>query len=208
MFPIVAVFVVFDGAIGDDAGVEPWVSDVFDSVHFCAAVWAFEDDFVDPRFMGRMSFEFVPSFDGASFEFIASADDVELFAFVAYPYREGQAPESFFGDHPIAHIGEPFDFAIFAEGGDPFDIFGDCDNFIAPIHIDIPLVDHAEDEFFAGAPAVRVDVWIEFLCDEDVLFLELGDDGLSRFVFCRIHAREETEFGEEASGFVERCELW
>ena len=96
MFPVVAVGDVFDGAVGNDARVEPRVSDVLDAVHFSAAVRALQHDLVDPGFVRGVSLKRVPSLNAARLEFVAAADDVEFLAVVADPDGEGESPETFF----------------------------------------------------------------------------------------------------------------
>ncbi len=96
LFPVVAVGVVFDGAVGNDARVEPRVSDVLDAVHFSAAVRALQHDLVDPGFVRGVSLKRVPSLNAARLEFVAAADDVEFLAVVADPDGEGESPETFF----------------------------------------------------------------------------------------------------------------
>ncbi len=47
---------------------------------------------------------------------------------------------------------------------------------------------------------------VKLLCDQDIFLFEFGDDGLTGVVLGGIHAGEETEFGEETCGLVERGE--
>ena len=83
---------------------------------------------------------------------------------VAHPDRQGQTPEAFLRDHPVAHVLEPIQFAGLAVDrfGQERDLLDDAHDLVAPFHVDEPLVDQAEKQLRLAAPAVRIAVRIAF----------------------------------------------
>src|SRR5207247_101011 len=103
--------VVLDRRIRHDAGVEPWVADIWNSAHQVARCGVLDLDEIDPRPMRRMAGEVAPAFDGARFQLFKRADDFEIAGLLIDPDGKGETPEAFLGDHPVAHVLEPIEFA-------------------------------------------------------------------------------------------------
>ena len=90
--------------------------------------------------------------------------------------RQRQAPVALLADHPVAHVAQPVELALVAEAGDPADPVDDLHDLVAQARVDLlagqrvarlvvdrphadePLVDEAEEQRRAAAPAVRVAV--------------------------------------------------
>ncbi len=120
---------------------------------------------------------------------------------------------------PVAHRVEPIDLAVVAEAGVPPDLVDDVHDLVAQAgvllrlrqrlarllvdlaHGDVPLVDDAEKQRRAAAPAVRVAVCIGLEVVVEVERLELLDD-LGRDAR-GILAAELTEPREVVAGLVE-----
>ena len=118
------------------------------------------------------------------------------------------------------HVAEPVQLALVAEVRDPADLVDDVHDLVAQAgvdllpaerlawlvvqrtHADVPLVDEAEDERRAAAPAVRVAVVDRLEPVEATLALEVLDDRLGDVA--DIPPRERAEAVQEDPGFVER----
>ncbi len=211
LLPHVGVGVVAHGGEGDDPGVEPGVADVLNAGHEVAGFGIADLDAINPGLVGGVALEVVPAFatiEGAFLEFGKRADDFEVASEFINPDGQSEAPVAFLGDHPVAHVGEPFDFAFLALNavGEPLDLFGDAHDFIAPVHVDEPFIDETEDEFIAGAPAERVDVRVLFFGNEQAFFLEAVDDELHGVGVDGVLAGEGAEAFEEVAVWAERCD--
>ena len=157
-----------------------------------------------------MAGELVPAFDGALLEFGERADDFEIARIVRiFPDRQREAPVALLGDHPVAHVGQPFQLAFLALDflRQPFNLPRDVLNLLPPIHIDEPLIDEPEDEFVAGPPAERVDVRIFLDGDEEAFLFQVFDDQVDGFWRGGLESGELAETVEEASFFVERRDV-
>ena len=89
-------------------------------------------------------------------------DHREVLALSAHPDGQGESPESFLGNHPVAHVVQPIQFAGFALLWNPSDGRYCALDALAPVHTDEPFVHRTEDQFLLATPAVRVDVGIMF----------------------------------------------
>jgi hypothetical protein len=138
----------------------------------------------------------VPAFDGAFLEFLKRPPMTSKSPQSSGSTQMGSAsPQKRFleiiqSPHVVEAIGSSLVLAV--DGfGDPVDVFRTVvHDLFAPVHLDEPFIDDAEDEFVAGAPAVGIDVRIiarrltrrcfslEFLEDE------LVDGGLVRSRAC------------------------
>ena len=75
------------------------------------------------------------------------------------------------------HVGEPVKLAVHAKRRHPVDAAGDVHHRLAQlIHRDEPLVDEAEDEVGAAAPADRIAVAVLLSAIENALLLEVAHD--------------------------------
>ena len=146
--------------------------------------------------MGGVAFKFLPAFDSAFLQFFATADSFKVVAGfrIALPDGQGQSPVAFFGDHPIVHIAQPIQFAIFAKRRYPVDFFGDIHNLVAQTgffffrrhfcarfvvefaHTNEPLVNQAKDQFGFAAPAGGVAVGVVFYVVQESLLLQIFKD--------------------------------
>src|SRR4051794_2838087 len=170
--------------------------------------------------MRSVAFEPVPASDGARLQLVTTAYHVEVAARLALPDRQGQSPVALLGDHPVGHVHEPVDLAVVAEAGDPVDLVDDVHDLVAqaalflPLadlvsglvvdlaHRDVPLVDDAEQQSGAAAPAMWVAVRVRLEVIEVALLLEILDDALGDGV--RVESGQPPEPVEVVPVFVER----
>ncbi len=161
---------------GNDAGVQPGVPDVVDSLDRRAAPAARDLHRVDVGAVRRVPGEPVPSVDGALAQLADASDDAHRAARRAVVDRQGQPPVALLADHPVVHVQQPVEFALVAEAGDPADLVDHFHDLVAQARVDLfareplaglvvdlahadePLVHQPEDKRRAAAPAVRVPV--------------------------------------------------
>ena len=169
-----------------DARIEPRIADVGDAAHplaFFAGCLAFDDDTVDPRTVRRIACEIAPAFDRSFFQFGKGTHHFEVrWIFFVNPNGQGEPPESLLADHPVAHVGQPFDLPFLSVNAvrQPLDLSCDILDLIPPVHVDEPFIDEAENEFIARAPAMRIDVRIRFDRDQHAFGFEFFKDEFSR----------------------------
>ena len=115
--------------------------------------------------------------------------------FFVHPDRQGESPEAFLGDHPVAHVGQPFELAVLPVDAvrQPADLPRDVLDLVAPVHVDEPFIDEPKDQFVTRPPAVRIDVRIGLDGDQQVLCFELLEDQFGRLGCDRFPAGEVTE---------------
>jgi hypothetical protein len=132
-----------------------------------------------------LALEFVPTGEGLVLQFLAAADDGEPVAavgvvhfavLVALPDGQREPPEPLLGDHPIAHVVQPVHLALLAVAGDPANLRDGGLDLVAPGHRNVPLVHEAVDDGRFAPPAVGVAVGVALAGDQQVFFLEGGDD--------------------------------
>src|SRR5512142_2733874 len=118
--------------------------------------------------MRGMALERLPSGDGTGAELVLSGDHLPRRAVGADPDRQGEPVVALLADHPVAHVSQPVELALFQADplGQPRDLTGDaCDRLAERVHGDEPLVDETEDELRPAAPADRVAVEIALAGD-------------------------------------------
>ncbi len=155
-----------------------------------AAAAAGDLDSVDVGAVGAVALELVPALDGALLELGLGADDLEVAAGLALEDRQGEAVVALLRDHPVVHVAQPVELAGQAEVRDPV---APCSVTAAiasrrrrfrgrrravAVHGDEPLVDQAEDELAAAAPAVGVAVRVVLDAVEHALLSQAGEDVL------------------------------
>ena len=135
----------------DDAGVEPGVADLLDSLDPGVAALAPDADGVDPRPVQLL--ELLEARDGTLFELGARADHVQVPA-LALVERERQAEVVAAGDVPVAHVAKPVVHPLLVLGRRPLDRRVAVEHRLPDlVGGDEPVVDDAEDERRAAAPA-------------------------------------------------------
>ena len=146
--------------------------------------------------MGRVPLEDVPALDRPLVQLLAAADDLDRAAGRAVVDRQRQPPVALLADHPVVHVAEPVELALVPEVGDPADAVDDLHDLVAQARVDLlrgerlarlvvdrahrdePLVDEAEEQRRAAAPAVRVAVRVRLEVVEEPAPLEVVDDPL------------------------------
>ncbi len=126
--------------------------------------------------MRRVAVELVPAGDGALPQRVARLDHLPGIAVGAGPDRQRQAVVALLADHPVGHVPEPVELALLQAdarrqpGGPPGRVAQ-----LGPqrIHGDEPLVDQAEDDLGAAAPADRVRVAVLLAGHQQPLALEV-----------------------------------
>ena len=109
-------------------------------------------------------------------------DDVHV-AVRAEPERQRQAPVALARDAPVAHVAQPVLHALAEVRRRPLDRRVGVDHRLADlVAADEPLVDDAEDQLRAAAPAVRVAVLVRLLAQQPAAALEVRDDELGHLV--------------------------
>ena len=153
-------------------------------------------------------------------ELVAPADHVDRAARAALVDRQRQPPVALLADHPVAHVAQPVELALVAEIGDPADVVDDVHDLVAQAgvdllggqrlarrvvdraHADEPLVDEAEHERGAAAPAVRVAVLDRLEAVEPALAAQVLDDRLGDVA--HVAPAERPEPIEDDPGLVDR----
>ena len=203
-----------------DPGVQPRVADVPDPFDRRAAAGTGDPDRVHVGPVRAVTLERLPALDRALLELLATTDDLDRAARRAVVDRQREPPVALLADHPVVHVAEPVELALVAEVRDPADLVDDLHDLVAQAgvdlllaerlarlvveraHADVPLVDEAEDERRAAAPAVRVAVVDRLEPVEAALALEMLDDRLGDVA--DVPARERAEAVQEDPRLVER----
>ncbi len=222
LFPVGRVLAVVQRRERDDPGVEPRVPHVRDPRDRGPAAAARDLDGVDERPVRGVPLERVPALDRPLPQLLATAHDVERAARLAVEDRERQPVVALLRDHPVAHVQEPVELALVAEGRDPPDPVDDLHDLVAEAavhllrgqgltrlvvdlaHADEPLVDEPEQERRLAAPAVRVAVGVRLEVVEEVPALEIVDDRLGNGG--RLAPGEPAEPLEIAAVLVDRAD--
>src|SRR5580704_1877386 len=105
-----------------------------------------------------------------------------MFALTANPDWQRESPETFLGDHPVAHVPKPVLLARFAVGRNPFYRRHHALNAIAPIHADEPFINRAKHQLFFAAPTVWIHVWIFLAGYEHARSLQRGNNVVRHFI--------------------------
>ncbi len=138
-----------------------------------------------------------------SLQFFLRADDLEFAALLALIDRQSETPVALLRDHPVVHVAQPVDLALFAEFGDPANVAGDLHQPLAQrSHRDVPLVDDAKDDVGLAAPAGRVAVAVVVVVEQQAARAQVVDDRLGDIV--GVHPAEEVEALVEMTHFVDR----
>ncbi len=201
--PVFRIEAIAQRAHRDNAGIEPRIAHVLDAFDNLAAPGALDLYRIDVRAMRRMPHEFGPAFNGAFFQFFARADHIEVAAVLAIVDRQRQAVVALLADHPVVHVAQPVELALFAEVGNPADVVGHVHHRLAQaVHADVPLVDEAEDQRRIAAPADWIAVHVIVEPIEAPLHLEVFHDLV--FDFRDVHPGEPVKTVEVDAVFVER----
>ena len=172
---LVAVAPIAERRERDDAGVEPAVADLGHAHRLRPALGTVDRDRVDPGPVQLL--QAVEAGRRALAQLLLRGDDVHV-PVRAEPERQRQAPVALARDAPVAHVAQPVLHALAEVRRRPLDGGVGVDHRLADlVAADEPLVDDAEDQLRAAAPAVRVAVLVGLLADEPAAALEvLGDE--------------------------------
>ena len=135
-------------------------------------------------------------------QLVLAPDDGQV-ALGAHVERQRQAPVALARDAPVAHVAEPVLHALAVVRGRPLDGAVGLDHRLAHlVRRDEPLVDDAEDQLGAAAPADRVAVRVGLLAEQPAVAAEVVDDPLGGLV--RVHAVQPAVVVVERAGVVDR----
>ena len=156
------------------ARIEPTVNDFWHTMHFLAAIGAFDRDFIDVR---TMQLNIIRTVITEALEFFNGTDDMLVTAF-ALPYRQRRAPVTVAREPPVLHMLEPVAETALADGfRDPVDCLVVGHEFVLDCrHLDEPGRERIIEQRRIAAPAMRIAVR-EFRCLEELaLLLEIVKD--------------------------------
>ena len=159
--------------------------------------------------MGRVTFEIFPAGNRAFFQLRQRTNDLKVGRIIRIdPDRQRQTPETLLGDHPVAHVGQPFSltFAALDAVGQPADLIRHRHDFVAPVHVDEPFINQTEHQFIPRAPAERIDVRILFIRNQQMFFFQLRQDQIDRFWVCGLSAGEFPKSIDKSTVLSERSE--
>src|SRR5690606_41778536 len=116
-------------------------------------------DVVEVRPVRGVTRELLPARDRPVLQRMFRPDNLEGATFVTIEDRQSETPVPLLGDHPVVHILEPVELALEAERRVPVRLAGLFLELLPQlVHRDVPLVDEAEEQGRAAAPAPRVTV--------------------------------------------------